>query len=52
LSLNRHTIQAGVNNRNNRIADTSIARSSVVGTYSFADLTDFASGVVNGTMAQ
>jgi hypothetical protein len=48
-SLSRHTLQAGVNNRNNRITDTSIASGSVVGTYSFADLTDFATGVVNGT---
>ncbi len=48
-SLSRHTFQAGVNNRNNRITDTSIASSSIVGTYSFADLTDFATGVVNGT---
>ncbi len=48
-SLSRHTFQAGVNNRNNRITDTSIASGSVVGTYSFADLTDFATGNVNGT---
>jgi len=48
-SLSHHTFQAGVNNRNNRITDTSIASGSVVGTYSFADLTDFATGNVNGT---
>lgn len=48
-SVGRHTLQAGINNRNNRITDTSIASSSVVGTYSFADLTDFANGAINGT---
>lgn len=48
-SVGRHNLQAGVNNRNNRITDTSIAGGSVVGTYTFADLTDFANGVVNST---
>jgi len=49
LNLGRHTIQIGVNNRNNRITDSSIATASVVGTYSFLDLTDFAVGQVNST---
>ena len=48
-SVGRHNLQAGVNNRNNRITDTSIAGGSVVGTYTFADLTDFANGIVNST---
>jgi hypothetical protein len=41
-SLRRHTIQAGVNDRNNRISDSNISSGSVVGTYAFADLSDFA----------
>jgi hypothetical protein len=48
-SVKRHTLQAGVNDRNNRISDSSIASGSVVGTYNFNDLTDFATGVVNST---
>ena len=48
-SVRKHTLQFGVNDRNNRISDSSIASGSVVGTYNFADLTDFATGVVNGT---
>ena len=48
-SLRRHTIQAGVNDRNNRISDSNISSGSVVGTYAFADLSDFASGIVNST---
>jgi Carboxypeptidase regulatory-like domain/TonB-dependent Receptor Plug Domain len=48
-SVGRHTLQAGVNNRNNRISDSSIASGSVVGIYAFADLTDFAKGIVNST---
>ena len=45
----RHTIQAGINDRNNRVTDSSIASASVVGSYTFNDLTDFAVGVVNRT---
>jgi hypothetical protein len=48
-SIRRHTIQAGINDRNNRISDSNIASGSVVGTYAFADLSDFASGTVNST---
>ncbi len=47
--LRQHTLQFGINDRNNRISDSSIASASVVGTYNFADLTDFANGVVNST---
>jgi hypothetical protein len=49
LTLGRHTLQFGVNERANRISDSSIASGSIVGTYAFADLTDFATGLVNGT---
>ena len=48
-SIGRHTIQGGVNDRNNRISDDNVASGSVIGTYAFADLTDFATGVVNST---
>jgi hypothetical protein len=48
-NLGKHTLQAGINDRNNRISDSSIASASVVGTYNFSDLTDFANGVVNST---
>lgn len=47
--LGRHTLQAGLNDRNNRISDSSISNGSVVGTYNFSDLTDFANGIVNST---
>ena len=46
-SVGRHTLQAGINNRNNRITDSSIASGSVVGTYAITDLTDFANGILN-----
>lgn len=51
LSYNivRHTLQVGVNDRNNRISDANVASGSVIGSYAFADLTDFAAGVVNST---
>ncbi len=48
-SIGRHTLQAGVNDRNNRISDDNVASGSVIGTYTFADLTDFANGLVNST---
>ena len=48
-NIGRHTLQAGVNDRNNRISDANVASGSVIGTYAFADLTDFAAGVVNST---
>ncbi len=48
-SHGRHTIQVGVNDRNNRISDSSIASGSVTGAYTFTDLTDFAIGTVNST---
>jgi hypothetical protein len=47
--LGKHTLQFGVNDRNNRISDSSIQSSSVIGTYTFNDLTDFTVGVVNST---
>jgi hypothetical protein len=49
LTVGRHTLQAGINNRNNRITDSSIAGASIIGSYTFADLTDFAVGMVNST---
>ncbi len=48
-SIGQHTLQAGVNDRNNRISDANVASGSVIGTYTFADLTDFATGIVNST---
>ncbi len=48
-TVRQHTLQFGVNDRNNRISDSSTATASVVGTYNFADLTDFANGIVNST---
>ncbi len=48
-SIGQHTLQAGVNDRNNRISDANVASGSVIGTYAFADLTDFAAGIVNST---
>lgn len=48
-TVGKHTIQAGINDRNNRITDSSIASNSVVGTYTFNDVADFVSGIVNST---
>jgi Carboxypeptidase regulatory-like domain len=48
-SRGHHTLQAGVNDRNNRISDSSISTGSVIGAYTFTDLTDFAVGSVNST---
>jgi hypothetical protein len=51
LSWNRgnHTLQAGINDRNNRISDSSIGQGSVIGASTFNDLSDFATGTINGT---
>jgi hypothetical protein len=48
-SRGHHTLQAGVNDRNNRISDSSISSGSVIGAYTFNDLTDFAVGTVDST---
>jgi hypothetical protein len=48
-SRGHHTLQAGINDRNNRITDSSITSGSVTGTYAFSDLTDFTVGTVNST---
>jgi hypothetical protein len=45
----KHALQAGINFRRNRVTDTSIASGTVIGTYTFSDLTDFAIGQVNST---
>ena len=45
----RHTVQVGINLRSNRVTDTSIASGSLVGAYTFTDITDFAVGEVNST---
>jgi len=47
----RHALQAGVNNRNNRVSDSTIASGSILGNYTFNDLTDFASGTLNSAGA-
>jgi hypothetical protein len=43
----KHSVKSGVNYRFNKVTDTSIAMNSQRGTYTFADLTDFANGIVN-----
>ena len=43
----KHTIKVGINYRYNKVTDTSIASSSQRGSYSFADMSDFANGIVN-----
>lgn len=48
-SHGRHTIQVGINDRNNRISDSSIGQNSVIGASTFNDLTDFANGTINLT---
>ncbi len=48
-SRGTHTFKFGVNYRYNQITDTSIASSSQIGSYSFADLTDYVTGQVNST---
>ncbi len=42
----KHTIQAGVNNRNNRITSTANQSGTIIGTYSFGSVADFAHGNV------
>ncbi len=42
----KHTIKVGANYRYNKITDTSIASTSLEGTYSIQDLADFAAGQV------
>ncbi|MDR3701936.1 MAG: carboxypeptidase regulatory-like domain-containing protein [Candidatus Sulfopaludibacter sp.] len=42
-----HTLKVGINYRYNKVTDTSIASSSQRGAYSFADMSDFALGIVN-----
>jgi hypothetical protein len=42
----RHTLQFGVNNRNNRITSTANQTGSIIGTYSFGSVSDFANGTV------
>uniref|UniRef100_Q01XQ1 Cna B domain protein n=1 Tax=Solibacter usitatus (strain Ellin6076) TaxID=234267 RepID=Q01XQ1_SOLUE len=44
-----HVFKAGVNYRYNRVTDTSIAGSSIAGLYTFKDIYDFTTGVVNAT---
>jgi Carboxypeptidase regulatory-like domain len=48
-SQGQHTLQAGVNDRNNRVSDSSISSGSIIGAYTFTNLTDFAIGTVNST---
>jgi hypothetical protein len=42
--LGRHNLQFGVNNRNNRITSTANQTGSIIGTYSFGSVGDFAHG--------
>ncbi len=43
-SAGRHTLQFGVNNRNNRITSTANQTGSIIGTYTFGSVGDFAHG--------
>ena len=45
----KHTFKVGANYRYDKITDTSIASGAQIGSYSFADITDFANGVINST---
>ena len=45
----KHSFKAGVNYRYNKVTDISIATSAYIGSYSFSDLTDFATGQINST---
>jgi hypothetical protein len=42
----KHTLQFGVNNRNNRITSTANQTGTIVGTYTFGSVGDFANGSV------
>ena len=44
-----HTVKAGVNYRYNKVTDTSLSSGTIAGTYSLKDLTDFGTGIVNGS---
>jgi hypothetical protein len=44
-----HTIKAGVNYRYNKVTDTSLSSGTIAGSYTLADITDFTTGLVNGT---
>jgi hypothetical protein len=46
----RHTIQVGVNNRNNRITSTANQTGSLIGTYAFGSIADFAAGTITDAM--
>jgi len=43
-SHGKHTLQFGVNNRNNRITSTANQAGSIIGTYTFGSVADFAQG--------
>jgi outer membrane receptor protein involved in Fe transport len=45
-SHGKHTLQFGINNRGNRISSTANKSGSVVGTYTFGNVVDFANGSV------
>jgi len=45
----KHTLQFGINDRENRISVTSNKSGSIIGTYAFGDLQDFANGIVTDT---
>ena len=45
----RHTLKTGLNYRFNKVTATNLSSGTVAGTYSFADLTDFATGKINST---
>jgi len=45
----KHTLQFGINNRENRISSTANKSGSIVGTYTFGNVQDFANGSVADT---
>lgn len=42
----KHTLQFGVNNRNNRITSTANKSGSIIGTYSFGSVSDWSHGII------
>jgi hypothetical protein len=45
----KHTIKAGVNYRFNKVTDTALSSGTIAGLYTLNDLTDFSTGIVNGS---
>jgi Carboxypeptidase regulatory-like domain/TonB-dependent Receptor Plug Domain len=48
-SRGNHTFKAGVNYRMNKVTDSSLSSGTISGSYSLSDITDFTTGIVNGS---